>query len=408
MAPRWQSIEVVLLGGRQLRPWPPPGRLFVVGPRHTFAQFAQAINAAFARWDLSHLSQFTLVDGREMTCPDDEDTSGPGFTSDTRVFDVIEPGETFRFVFDFGDRWVHRCTVGAELVDPLEVYGVTPHQPTAYFGWGDLPDQYGRRWPEDDGTSPLPPRPQDEDPMLGFGWPLAPDASRVVDERELRGAIASGDVERVLAALRGKGFDRSNMQRVGAGLLLAVAAGRNDAHEPARDLVGYLRARDWEGDDALVAELLAALGGEVPEGKVLSVGLEEFTDSSEGDVTMSEGCYVDLETGEVLDAFLGDPMIVGEDAVVDFDEPGRYQFFDNEGSREGWRDMDSFVATVDDPAVRERLQDAITGRGAFRRFKDAIYDVGRQEEWYLYSCDRQMARARARLAEGGIRVRPSL
>ncbi len=30
-------------------------------------------------------------------------------------------------------------------------------QPTPFWGWGDIPDQYGRRWASDDGES-RPPR----------------------------------------------------------------------------------------------------------------------------------------------------------------------------------------------------------------------------------------------------------
>ena len=54
---------------RRLRP--PPGRVFIVGPAHTFEQLAHAINAAFARCDLSHLHQFELADGRLIGYPDD-------------------------------------------------------------------------------------------------------------------------------------------------------------------------------------------------------------------------------------------------------------------------------------------------------------------------------------------------
>ena len=36
----------------------------------------------------------------------------------------------------------------------------------------------------------------------------------------------------------------------------------------------------------------------------------------------------------------------------------------------GYRDMEDFVARVRDPHARELLQGALSGRGAFRRFKD--------------------------------------
>jgi hypothetical protein len=38
----------------------------------------------------------------------------------------------------------------------------------------------------------------------------------------------------------------------------------------------------------------------------------------------------------------------------------------------GYRDMEDFVARVRDPQARELLQGALTGRGAFRRFKDLL------------------------------------
>jgi hypothetical protein len=44
---------VDLLGGGVIECDPSPGRIFIVRPSHTFGQFATAIDAAFARWDLS-------------------------------------------------------------------------------------------------------------------------------------------------------------------------------------------------------------------------------------------------------------------------------------------------------------------------------------------------------------------
>jgi hypothetical protein len=49
----WLQIRVELLGGRDIVCDPPPGRVMIVGPRHTFAALAEAIDTAFARRDLS-------------------------------------------------------------------------------------------------------------------------------------------------------------------------------------------------------------------------------------------------------------------------------------------------------------------------------------------------------------------
>lgn len=69
MARTWLRIRVDLLGGGGLVCDPPPGRIFIVGPSHTFEQFAEAINVAFARWDLSHLHVFELADERLIGFP---------------------------------------------------------------------------------------------------------------------------------------------------------------------------------------------------------------------------------------------------------------------------------------------------------------------------------------------------
>ena len=52
--------------------------------------------------------------------------------------------------------------------------------------------------------------------------------------------------------------------------------------------------------------------------------------------------------------------------------PGRYLRVDPASSREQYRWMERFVASVADQALRERLLVAIDGKGAFRRLKDLL------------------------------------
>jgi Plasmid pRiA4b ORF-3-like protein len=145
-------VRVELLHGRGIELEPPPGRIMLVGPRHTFAELAEAIDAAFARWDLSHLHLFELGDGRFLGAPDD-DGFGPPTVDDAslRVPDTVREGETFTYVFDLGDDWTHRCTVEARGVDPIDAYGIVPELPVPIWGWGSIPDQYGRRTSDDTG-----------------------------------------------------------------------------------------------------------------------------------------------------------------------------------------------------------------------------------------------------------------
>lgn len=149
MARTWLQLRVDLLSGLGGRLDPTPGRVFIVGPSHSFLALADAVNAAFARWDLSHLHEFELAGGRRIGFVD------PGPFDDEPIEDhasvkvgkAVGAGEEFSFVFDFGDRWEHRCRVLGEKVDPREEWGEgpLPKQPVVIWGWGEIPDQYGRR-----------------------------------------------------------------------------------------------------------------------------------------------------------------------------------------------------------------------------------------------------------------------
>ncbi len=108
-------LRVVLLaqGGEELAG--PPGRDVLVRDSHTFADLAAAIDRAFARWDLSHLHEFRLIDGRRIGIIDpagfDDDASALDERKLTLQQAGLRPGDTFEYVFDFGDSWEHRCTV---------------------------------------------------------------------------------------------------------------------------------------------------------------------------------------------------------------------------------------------------------------------------------------------------------
>jgi hypothetical protein len=141
MARTWLTITVELLSGIYAECDPARGRVFLVGPRHTFQQLARAINVGFARWDHSHLYDFELADGNIVGFPDtdfgEEDVLDH---ATTKVLDRAGPGDRFGYRFDFG----HECMVEPEKVDPIDVYGDPPVEPVPVFGWGTIPDQYGR------------------------------------------------------------------------------------------------------------------------------------------------------------------------------------------------------------------------------------------------------------------------
>ena len=141
----WYILRVELLSGGGEEFDPPPGRDLLVSPQHTFRQLAEVINASFARWDLGHLYAFTLEDGTRIGTEFDEVSNRDAARSKIAR---REEGEVFEYEFDFGDAWTHRCTVVEAGVTPEDHYGVRPKGPVAVWGWGSIPDQYGRTTPE--------------------------------------------------------------------------------------------------------------------------------------------------------------------------------------------------------------------------------------------------------------------
>jgi hypothetical protein len=144
----WLQVQVELEGSAELACDPRPGRIVLVGPGHTFLQLAETIDAAFARWDRTHLHAFELPDGRLVGLPD----SGPPLGDAPRWLDhravevlaAVGPGDRFAYTFDLMAGWRHDCRVLEEAVDPLTVFDERPARPAIAFGWGWIPDQYGR------------------------------------------------------------------------------------------------------------------------------------------------------------------------------------------------------------------------------------------------------------------------
>lgn len=405
-------MTVELIGGRGEELWPWPGRVLAVGPSHSFSDLAEAVNTAFSRWDRSHLSLFTLADGRVVT---DRETGAelassaggpvlaPLVIDETKVGAEVGPNDEFRYTFDLGDEWTHRCVVGEELVDPLEVLGIRPRQPLPYWGWGSIPDQYGRRWVDDDGSRPAPSRPRRPHPMLFHEWPGTGRVSEV-DLREVRAAIATADADRFLAAVVGRNVD-DVLQQVGAGIPMALELRRDQSEPLALSLVNRLAVRAGPGDQLLANDLLARLRHEPLEGREIHVDLDELSAHLETDPNISAGAYLDLSTGEVYGEGAADPAMVGEDVAIDVDaEPARWVWLEHGDSRDGWRDMADFAARQHETALREQLEGAIEGRGAFGRFRRLVHEEGLADRWNAFVADRQWGRARAILADRGIRA----
>jgi hypothetical protein len=67
----------------------------------------------------------------------------------------------------------------------------------------------------------------------------------------------------------------------------------------------------------------------------------------------------------------------------------RFISIPSEGSHERYRDMEAFIATVRNRRLQERLDRAISGRGAFRYFKDVLLDYpAERERWFQFKQER--------------------
>ena len=96
--------------------------------------------------------------------------------------------------------------------------------------------------------------------------------------------------------------------------------------------------------------------------------------------------YLQLATGEVIRVVdgLADPQMHARIAA----DTG-YLRVDPVSSREQYRWMERFIPLVEDADLQGRLHQAIDGKGAFRRFKDALMaHAEERERWFVYRSER--------------------
>lgn len=122
------------------------------------------------------------------------------------------------------------------------------------------------------------------------------------------------------------------------------------------------------------------------KGNCMRVKLQEVLQALEGAGTEIE-YYYDTKNQEILMIF--DGMINGEcnpelmeeikeGFVEDFIPlPGQYDI--NE-----YHMMESFIYELPAGRAQDVLEQAIRGKGAFRRFKDCLYNLGLEKNWYEY------------------------
>jgi hypothetical protein len=226
--------------------------------------------------------------------------------------------------------------------------------------------------------------------------------------RQLRGALARSDGAALVQFLTSKPWPEHALQLIGDGLLVALGQEVRGASGLAGGCVAALRERDWEGDDELAESLETRLGtAPVRLLSPLAVDLEELAMVLEGDPVHGGG-RIDLRNGEVWpDAAIEYAEESRELDPDEADDQHQWLWVDSTGSRSGYQDMEQFISDIDDPGIADRLSIAISGPGAFRRFRDTLSrwpDL--YTRWHAFSDDRQRGRARAWLADEGYAPSP--
>jgi hypothetical protein len=144
------------------------------------------------------------------------------------------------------------------------------------------------------------------------------------------------------------------------------------------------------------------MNDERPRRKV-RVDLQELRFALDG-ASYEHHYFLDTETGELIlvSELFDDEEAERQLAEIDEAGPGRYLQVPPADAREGYDDMQDFIATVSDEHLQELLDVAIQGRGAFRRFKDVLArHPAEQLRWLDFKATRLEARAREWLAEEG-------
>jgi hypothetical protein len=132
------------------------------------------------------------------------------------------------------------------------------------------------------------------------------------------------------------------------------------------------------------------------------VDLEAVATALEDQTDYEHRWLIDPRTGEI--AFWTYDLGIDGQNPVDLDELDDLVLIDPLPSRVWYRDMADFAARVSDERAARRLERALEGRGAFRRFKDELH--GEHPEllpaWQAFRDNRAKCRAVEWLAENSL------
>ena len=94
--------------------------------------------------------------------------------------------------------------------------------------------------------------------------------------------------------------------------------------------------------------------------------------------------FLNIKTGEVV--LVSDPDITGDDGhdIEYYDASEDYISLPDDFDINEYRMMQKFIRGITDDNIARTLSISIDGNGAFRRFKEHLYHLGIQDEWFAY------------------------
>ena len=120
-------------------------------------------------------------------------------------------------------------------------------------------------------------------------------------------------------------------------------------------------------------------------------GMQLQSDDMSAYLNVRTGQVVPVSAEDLMAAEFGEPPAAAADWEIEAAEMARavaagqdYLALPDRFEIDEYRMMERFANELTDASASQRLQRAIQGRGAFRRFKDAVQDLGLAQQWYTY------------------------
>ncbi|WP_409274598.1 UPF0158 family protein [Neobacillus sp. SCS-31] len=104
-----------------------------------------------------------------------------------------------------------------------------------------------------------------------------------------------------------------------------------------------------------------------------------------GEIVRLSAEDIRLAEEEEPDDDLLDWQIEDRDAVIEIlEDEENYIALPSQFDIQEYSIMERFCYSLNDERKQDALLRAISGKGAFRRFKDKIFDLGVRDDWYAY------------------------